>query len=102
MKCSAVQCMSLPFPEMSRSSLVACFVAVVQACSGFASIPSDTLTRALHVTYIGDEFGLEIPRPLRIEIDANAALGFLNNTANSGKHHPKHAPQFQIEKVRLL
>ena len=46
---------------------------------------SETVVRALHISYIAEELGMVVPRPLQIQIDASAALGFLNNTANSGK-----------------
>ena len=60
-------------------------VAVIATSSGHAEThaASDTLVRALHVTYFAEEIGVEIPRPIRIEIDANAALGFLNNTGGA-------------------
>ena len=46
---------------------------------------SETLQRALHVSYIAEEMGMEVNRPIEIEIDANAALGFINNTSSSTK-----------------
>ena len=46
---------------------------------------SETMQRALHVSYIAEEMGMEVSRPIKIEIDANAALGFINNTESSTK-----------------
>ena len=46
---------------------------------------SETLVRALHLTYIAEEVGIRVDRPIQIQIDANAALGFLNNTGGSSK-----------------
>ena len=46
---------------------------------------SETLVRALSVTYVADEVGIEVPQPIRIEIDANAALGFLNNSGSPSR-----------------
>ena len=43
------------------------------------------MQRALHVSYIAEEMGMEVSRPIEIEIDANAALGFINNTSSSTK-----------------
>jgi hypothetical protein len=46
---------------------------------------SETLVRALSCTYVADEVGIEVPRPILIEIDANAALGFLNNSGSPSR-----------------
>ena len=31
---------------------------------------SDTLVRALHVTYVGEDLHIDVPRPIMIDIDA--------------------------------
>ena len=37
-------------------------------------------SRALHLSYIADELGITVERPIRIFIGASAAKGFLENT----------------------
>jgi hypothetical protein len=44
-----------------------------------------TLSRAMHLSYLAEELGLPIERPLKIGIDANAAMGFLQNTGGGGR-----------------
>ena len=42
-------------------------------------------SRALHLSYIADELGIPVERPIRIFIDASAAKGFLENTGCGGR-----------------
>ena len=46
---------------------------------------SDGLVRGLHLTYVSEELHIDVPRPITIDIDASAAIGFLNNTGGGGK-----------------
>ena len=46
---------------------------------------SDTLTRALHFTFVAEELNIAVPRPIVVDLDASAALGFLHNTGGGGK-----------------
>jgi hypothetical protein len=46
---------------------------------------SDTLTRALHFTFVSEELNIAVPRPIVVDLDASAALGFLHNTGGGGK-----------------
>ena len=46
---------------------------------------SDGLVRGLHLTYVCEELHIDVPRPITIDIDASAAIGFLNNTGSGGK-----------------
>ena len=46
---------------------------------------SATTNRGLHLSYIAEELGLPVERPIRVGLDANAALGFLENTGSSGR-----------------
>ena len=39
-----------------------------------------TVARAMHLGYIAEELGVPVEHPLRVGIDANAAMGFLQNT----------------------
>ena len=41
--------------------------------------------RALHLSYIAEELGIDVPRPVPIGLDANAAPGLLQNTGGSGR-----------------
>ena len=43
------------------------------------------LGRGLHIGYIAEELGLPVPKPIRIQIDATAAIGFLQNTGGAGR-----------------
>ena len=55
------------------------------SANGETLAASDTLVRGLHVTYVSEELNISVPRPIIIDIDANAALGFLNNTGGGGR-----------------
>ena len=55
------------------------------SANGETLAASDTLVRGLHVTYVSEELNVSVPRPIVIDIDANAALGFLNNTGGGGR-----------------
>ena len=44
-----------------------------------------TVARAMHLGYIAEELGIPVEHPLRVGIDANAAMGFLQNTGGSGR-----------------
>ncbi|OUT61652.1 MAG: hypothetical protein CBB71_04060 [Rhodopirellula sp. TMED11] len=46
---------------------------------------AEGIGRALHITYIGSELGIPMPEPIQIDIDASAAIGFLENTGGSGR-----------------
>ena len=61
---------------------------------------SDTLTRALHISYILEEMYLPHERPIQIDIDASAAMGFLNNTGGSGKMKHLDIRESWIQQVR--
>ena len=55
------------------------------SANGETIAASDTLARALHVTYVCEEVNLAVPRPIIIDMDAEAAMGFLRNTGGNGK-----------------
>ena len=61
--------------------------AMIATSSGNAELiaASGPTTRALHLSYIAEELGLPIERPIQVGLDANAALGFLDNTGSSGR-----------------
>ena len=61
--------------------------AMIATSSGNAELiaASGATTRGLHLSYIIEELGQPIERPIRVGLDANAALGFLDNTGSSGR-----------------
>ena len=61
--------------------------AVIATSSGNAEViaASAGLGRGLHIGYIAEELGLPVPKPIRIQIDATAAIGFLQNTGGAGR-----------------
>ena len=46
---------------------------------------SDAAKAALHIKYIGEELGIDMPVKIPILIDAGAAMGFIANTGGGGK-----------------
>ena len=61
---------------------------------------SETLVRALHISYIAEELGIPVEHPLEIQIDANAALGFLNNTGGPSKMKHLDIRKDWIQQIR--
>ena len=40
----------------------------------------DTVKLGLHITHVGDEVNIAIPKPMKVGVDAAAAIGSINNT----------------------
>jgi hypothetical protein len=63
---------------------------------------SSTTARGLHLSYIAEELGVEVRRPIRVGLDANAALGFLQNTGGSGRMKHLDIREDWIQQARDL
>ena len=46
---------------------------------------ADAAKLALHIKYLGEETGMLMPDKVTINIDAGAAMGFINNTGTIGR-----------------
>ena len=61
---------------------------------------ADATKVAMHMTHICEEIGEEIEKPVEINIDAGAAMGFINNTGTIGRMKHIDLRQAWMDQVR--